>query len=66
MKNIVTLWAWTGQASIASSLDMIDNKDISVSNIVCVTDNGGSTWEIRKIFDIPAMWDARNVFSSYF
>jgi len=60
-KNIVCLGAGTGQASILKGLSRMP---FNVSGIVSVTDNGGSSGQIRKSMDIPQPGDTRNCLAS--
>ncbi|MCF0114276.1 MAG: uridine diphosphate-N-acetylglucosamine-binding protein YvcK [Erysipelotrichaceae bacterium] len=58
-KNVVVIGGGHGQSAILRGIK--DIKDISISAIVTVADDGGSTGRLRKQFHIPAMGDIRNV-----
>lgn len=59
MKNVVVIGGGTGLSVMMRGLKQI--KDINLSAIVTVADDGGSTGRIRRQFHIPAMGDVRNV-----
>ena len=59
MKNIVVIGGGHGLSLILKSIK--DLKDINISAIVTVADDGGSTGRLRKRYTIPAMGDIRNV-----
>ncbi|MBR2809236.1 MAG: uridine diphosphate-N-acetylglucosamine-binding protein YvcK [Erysipelotrichaceae bacterium] len=59
MKKIVVIGGGHGQSLILKSLK--DLPDIKLSAIVTVADNGGSTGILRKLYNLPAMGDIRNV-----
>ena len=59
MKNVVAIGGGHGLSAILKGIKEI--KDINISAIVTVADNGGSTGRIRKRYTIPAMGDIRNV-----
>ena len=59
MKNIVAIGGGHGLSTILQGIRNID--DISISAIVTVADDGGSTGRLRKRYTIPAMGDIRNV-----
>ena len=59
MKKIVVIGGGHGQSLILKSLK--DLPDIELSAIVTVADNGGSTGILRKLYNLPAMGDIRNV-----
>ncbi len=61
-KKVVVIGGGHGQSLICRALKQIDN--ISISAIVTVADDGGSTGRLRKQFHIPAMGDIRNVLIS--
>ena len=61
-KKVVVIGGGHGQSLICRALKQID--DISISAIVTVADDGGSTGRLRKQFHIPAMGDIRNVLIS--
>jgi uncharacterized cofD-like protein len=57
--NIVIIGGGHGQAAICRGIKNIRNA--SISAIVTVADDGGSTGRLRRQFHIPAMGDIRNV-----
>ncbi|MBQ6217022.1 MAG: uridine diphosphate-N-acetylglucosamine-binding protein YvcK [Erysipelotrichaceae bacterium] len=59
MKNVVAIGGGHGLSAILSGIR--DIKDINISAIVTVADDGGSTGRLRKRYTIPAMGDVRNV-----
>lgn len=59
MKNVVVIGGGTGQAALLKGLKRI--KNINLSTIVTVADDGGSTGKLRDDFHLPAMGDIRNV-----
>ena len=59
MKNIVVIGGGHGLSAILSGIRSL--KDINISAIVTVADDGGSTGRLRKRYTIPAMGDVRNV-----
>lgn len=59
MKKVVVIGGGTGSAVILRGLKTIE--DISLTAIVTVADDGGSTGRLRKQYQIPAMGDIRNV-----
>jgi len=59
MKKIVVIGGGHGQAAMLRGLKEIDN--ISLTTIVTVADDGGSTGRLRRDFHIPAMGDIRGV-----
>ena len=61
-KKVVVIGGGHGQSLICRAIKQID--DISISAIVTVADDGGSTGRLRKQFHIPAMGDIRNVLIS--
>lgn len=58
-KNVVIIGGGHGQALLCRSIKDID--DISLTAIVTVADDGGSTGRLRELFHLPAMGDIRNV-----
>ncbi len=62
MKKVVVIGGGTGLSTLLRGLKTIDN--ISLSAIVTVADNGGSTGKIRKEYAIPAVGDLRQVIVS--
>lgn len=59
MKNVVVIGGGTGLSSLLKGLK--DIKNINLSAIVTVADDGGSTGKIRRDFKIPAVGDLRQV-----
>lgn len=59
MKNVVVIGGGTGLSVMLRGMKQI--KNIHLSAIVTVADDGGSTGRIRRQFHIPAMGDIRNV-----
>lgn len=59
MKNVVIIGGGHGLSTILKGIKNI--KGISISAIVTVADDGGSTGRIRQRYTIPAMGDIRNV-----
>lgn len=59
MKNVVCIGGGTGQSALLRGLKQI--KNIELSAIVAVADNGGSTGRLRNDLNIPAMGDVRSV-----
>ena len=55
--NIVSIGGGTGQAAILRGLK---DKNINLTAIVAVTDNGGSSGQIRRSMAIPQPGDSRN------
>jgi len=55
--NLVSLGGGTGQAAVLRGLK---NKNINLTAIVAVTDNGGSSGQIRRSMGIPQPGDSRN------
>lgn len=62
MKNVVIIGGGTGSSVILRGFKLLEN--ISLSAIVTVADDGGSTGRLRKQYKIPAMGDIRNVMVS--
>lgn len=62
MKNVVVIGGGHGLSTILKGIKNI--KDINISAIVTVADDGGSTGRIRQRYTIPAMGDVRNVMLS--
>ena len=58
-KRVAVIGGGHGQAAICRGIKNIRNIDISA--IVTVADDGGSTGRLRRQFHIPAMGDIRNV-----
>lgn len=61
-KKIVVIGGGHGQSTICRGIKNIDGA--SITAIVTVADDGGSTGRLRKQFHIPAMGDIRNVMIS--
>ncbi len=61
-KKVVVIGGGHGQSTILRGIKTI--KNIQLSAIVTVADDGGSTGRLRKQFHIPAMGDIRNVLIS--
>lgn len=59
MKNIVAIGGGHGLSTILKGIK--DINDVSISAIVTVADDGGSTGRIRERYTIPAMGDIRTV-----
>ena len=59
MKNVVCIGGGTGQSALLRGLKQI--KNINLSAIVAVADNGGSTGRFRSDLNIPTMVDVRSV-----
>jgi len=59
MKKVVAIGGGHGLSAILKGIRNI--KDIEISAIVTVADDGGSTGRLRKRYTIPAMGDVRNV-----
>ena len=59
MKKVVVIGGGTGQSALLRGLKQI--KDIKLTTIVTVADDGGSTGRLRSDLHIPAMGDIRNV-----
>lgn len=59
MKKVVCIGGGSGQSALLRGLKQVD--DISLTAIVTVADDGGSTGKLRDDFHIPAMGDIRNV-----
>lgn len=59
MKDVVAIGGGHGLSAILSGIR--DIEDASISAIVTVADDGGSTGRLRKRYTIPAMGDVRNV-----
>jgi len=57
--NVVVIGGGTGQATILRGLKLIES--ISITAIVTVADDGGSTGRLRRAYHIPAMGDIRAV-----
>lgn len=62
MKNVVVIGGGKGQSALLRGLKKIE--ELSLTAIVTVADDGGSTGRLREAFNIPAMGDIRNVMLS--
>lgn len=58
-KKVVVIGGGRGQSNLLRGLKTLDH--IKLTSLVTVADDGGSTGRLRKIYDIPAMGDVRNV-----
>lgn len=58
-KKVVVIGGGRGQSNLLRGLKNIEN--ISLTSLVTVADDGGSTGRLREMYDIPAMGDVRNV-----
>ena len=59
MKNVVVIGGGTGLSSMMAGLKHL--KDVNLTAIVTVADDGGSTGRIRDVYNIPAVGDIRHV-----
>ena len=57
--NVVVIGGGHGQSVILRGLKNL--KDVHLSTIVTVADDGGSTGRLRKYLNVPAVGDIRNV-----
>ncbi len=55
--NIVTIWWWKWSYWLLSSIR--DNDNYNISAIISMSDSGGSTWVLRKEFNMLPPWDIR-------
>ncbi|MGN1276129.1 MAG: uridine diphosphate-N-acetylglucosamine-binding protein YvcK [Floccifex sp.] len=62
MKKVVVIGGGTGLSSMLMGMKKI--KDVQITAIVTVADDGGSTGRIRETYNIPAMGDIRHVLCS--
>lgn len=62
MKNIVIIGGGTGLSTMLKGFKTL--KNVKLSAIVTVADDGGSTGRLRKQYQIPAVGDIRNVMIS--
>lgn len=60
-KRVVVFGGGTGSNALLSGLK---NCDISLTAVICVSDDGKSTGKLRKEFNMPAIGDLRNVLIS--
>lgn len=58
-KKIVVIGGGHGLANIARGLKELN--DIELNFVVSVADDGGSTGRLRKLYNLPAMGDIRNI-----
>ncbi|MGL5630537.1 MAG: gluconeogenesis factor YvcK family protein [Mycoplasmoidaceae bacterium] len=63
MKKVVLIGGGTGISSLIRGIKDINGLEISA--IIAVSDSGGNTEIIRKIFKIPAIGDIRQVISAF-
>lgn len=59
MKNIVVIGGGTGLSNMLMGMKKL--KDVNLTAIVTVADDGGSTGRIRDIYNVPAVGDIRHV-----
>lgn len=59
MKNVVVIGGGTGLSAMMSGLKHL--KDLNLTAVITVADDGGSTGRIRNVYNIPAMGDIRHV-----
>lgn len=59
MKNIVVIGGGTGLSSMLMGMKKL--KNVNITAIVTVADDGGSTGRIRDIYNVPAVGDIRHV-----
>lgn len=59
MKNVVVIGGGTGLSSMLSGMKNL--KDVNLTAIVTVADDGGSTGRLRDIYNVPAVGDIRHV-----
>lgn len=62
MKNIVVIGGGTGLSSMMMGMKKL--KNVNLTAIVTVADDGGSTGRIRDVYHVPAMGDIRHVLSA--
>lgn len=64
-KNIVTIWWWNGQSNLLYAIYNSFLDEVNLSSIVSMSDDGRTTWELMRLFDIdlnlhfPPPWDLR-------
>lgn len=61
-KKIVVIGGGHGSATMLRGLKNIE--EVSLTSIVAVSDDGGSTGRLRDLYDIPAIGDIRNVMTA--
>ncbi len=65
MKKIVTIWWGNGQSNLLDALYQYFPKDVEISSIVSMSDDGRTTWELMRKFQeelwlhLPPPWDLR-------
>lgn len=59
MKNVVVIGGGTGLSAMMSGLKHLE--DVSLTAVITVADDGGSTGRLRDIYHTPAMGDIRHV-----
>lgn len=59
MKKVLCIGGGTGQSALLKGLKQIEG--IELSTVVATADDGGSTGQLRSVFNLPAMGDVRNV-----
>ena len=59
MKNVVVIGGGTGLSAMMTGLKAL--KDVHLSAIISVADDGGSTGRLRDAYKTPAMGDVRHV-----
>lgn len=62
MKNVVVIGGGTGLSAMMNGLKHL--KDVDLTAIITVADDGGSTGRIRDVYNIPAMGDIRHVLTA--
>ena len=62
MKNIVVIGGGTGLSSMMMGMKKL--KNVNLTAIVTVADDGGSPGRIRDVYHVPAMGDIRHVLSA--
>ena len=59
MKKVLCIGGGTGQSALLQGLKQVDG--IELATVVATADDGGSTGQLRSVFNLPAMGDVRNV-----
>lgn len=62
MKNVVVIGGGTGLSSMLAGMKSL--KDVNLTAIVTVADDGGSTGRLRDVYDVPAVGDIRHVLTA--
>lgn len=62
MKNVVVIGGGTGLSAMMSGLKAL--KNVNLTAVITVADDGGSTGRIRDVYNTPAMGDIRHVLCS--